>query len=56
MKKLRYKPYKILCRKLLQSLDSNFNITGTPHKVKFIFAIAAIMLSILIKLVQRIFY
>ncbi|MDD3414529.1 MAG: hypothetical protein PHY47_11085 [Lachnospiraceae bacterium] len=56
MKRLPIKPYKLLGKKLLQNIDENFNISGKPKKLQLMIAVAAIVVAVLFKLLQRLFY
>jgi len=56
MKRLPIKPYKILGKKLIQNIDENFNISGKPKKTQLMISIAAIVVAILFKFLQRLFY
>lgn len=56
MKRLPIKPYKLLGKKLLQNIDENFNISGKPKKLQLLIAITAIVIAVLFKFIQRLFY
>jgi hypothetical protein len=56
MKRLPLQPYKILGKKLLHNIDENFNISGKSKKLQLMIAIAAIVVAVLFKFLQRLFY